>query len=542
MRAVVLVLILAASFSVFALPAAVYNVQTYGAVGDGVTDDTLAIRAAAAALQTAAIASGVGGKLLFPPGKYLVFSPGVSPGNNNLAVFTSLKGVNVISDGATIIIGRQLATNESGLIFGFYYCNNITVDGFTVSGPSLNIGAGVPHGLNFVMLYQGNINVSMPNNKVQGVMAGMNCGRELTSQPKSQNVVIGTMDAFDSIYGLTTGYGCDDLVVHALYTKDVGRSYVAYGVKNHTVNVTSLGSFSEDVALGAPLENIKLSYTSPAEYTTGTSGSGHARIRMSFTEVASAIRNVDIRLNVVYDTNTAGGPPFRLLKYYNVSGQILENLKISGYVKGKPNNWPLGDPNGPIIGTVDSPNYWSGDDHFRNIELSNLRIENSKPVRFILNGLKGPFLIENVTSDNSVQLVQSPVGRPPDNGLYTVSNSSFPNLATYYPTEGAEPLEPINGAATLNVPVGWQGHMVSSEWVGTTVTYTLPSATKGLEYSFIRANGQVLVRPQAGQSIRGGAAGHALFLDTLGDGVKLRCVMTGIWDIISSNGSMPFVP
>ena len=84
--------------------------------------------------------------------------------------------------------------------------------------------------------------------------------------------------------------------------------------------------------------------------------------------------------------------------------------------------------------------------------------------------------------------------------------------------------------------------MVSSEWVGTTVTYTLPSATKGLEYSFIRANGQVLVRPQAGQNIRGGAPGFALHLDTLGDGVKLRCVMTGVWDIISSNGSMPFVP
>ena len=542
MRIFVLLVIVLSSLSAVALPAAVYNVQTYGAVGDGVTDDTLAIRAAAAALQAAATTDGVGGKLLFPPGKYLVFSPGVSPGNNNLAVFTSLKGINVISDGATIIIGRQLTTNESGLIFGFFFCTNVTVDGFTVTGPSLNIAAGVPHGLNFVMLYQGNQNVSMSNNRVQGVMAGMNCGRESLSQPKSNNIEIGSLDAYDAIYGLTTGNGCDDLVVHSLTTKDVGRSYVAYGVKNHTVNITSLGSFSEDAALGAPLENLRLSYTSPAEYLTGTSGSGHARVRMSFADTPAAIRNVDIRLNVVYDANTAGGPAFRLLKYNNVSGMILENLKISGYVKGKPNSYPLGDTNGPIIGTVDSPNFWSNDDNFRNIELSNLRIENSKPVKFILNGLKGPFLIENVNSDNSVQIVQSPTLRPPDNGLYTIVNSDFPNLATYYATENADALEPINGAATLNVPVGWTGHMVSSEWVGTTVTYTLPSATKGLEYSFIRANGQVLVRPQAGQSIRGGAPGFALHLDTLGDGVKLRCVMTGVWDIISSNGSMPFVP
>lgn len=545
-RALVLISILIAGFAASALPLAVYNVQSYGAVGDGVTDDTVAIRAAAAALQAAATASGVGGKLLFPPGKYLVFSPGV-PGGNSLAMFSGLKGLNVISDGATIVIGRQLATTETGVLFGFTTCTNVTIDGFTVTGPSLAISTGIPHGINMVVLYTGNVNVSMPNNKVQGVLTGLNCYIQ-SGEAKSRDIVVGNLYANDSVYGITTGNSCDDVVVHNLTTYDIGRSYVAYGVKNHTVSVTSNGSYAEDAILGAPLENMRLNYTSPAAYTFpgGSAASGHARIRMSYGATAETIRNVDIRLHVTYDQNTQGGPAFRLLKYDNVSGHTLENLRISGYVKGKPNA-SIGDTTGPIIGTVDSPNYWTTSDNFRNIELSDLRIESSKAIRFILPGLKGPFLIENVYSDNAIQLVQATSGGhpsidPPADGRYAIVNSMFPNLVSYYPTEGAEPLDPINGAVSLSVPAGWSGHTVSNEQTGSTVTYTLPTATAGLEYSFVRVNAIVYVRPQATQTIRGGLTGYALYLDTVGDNVKLRCIVAGTWEVVASNGSMPFVP
>ena len=47
------------------------SVKDFGAVGDGVTDDTVAINAAFAAFKTA-VAAGAGSTLLFPPGKYKV--------------------------------------------------------------------------------------------------------------------------------------------------------------------------------------------------------------------------------------------------------------------------------------------------------------------------------------------------------------------------------------------------------------------------------------------------------------------------------------
>jgi len=51
----------------------VFNVQDYGAVGDGGTSDSTGIQAAIAALQGASVTAGVtGGRLYFPPGEYLI--------------------------------------------------------------------------------------------------------------------------------------------------------------------------------------------------------------------------------------------------------------------------------------------------------------------------------------------------------------------------------------------------------------------------------------------------------------------------------------
>ena len=48
----------------------VFDVTSFGAVGDGTTDDTAAIQAAADALEEAG-----GGELFFPPGRFRTISP-----------------------------------------------------------------------------------------------------------------------------------------------------------------------------------------------------------------------------------------------------------------------------------------------------------------------------------------------------------------------------------------------------------------------------------------------------------------------------------
>jgi hypothetical protein len=266
---------------------------------------------------------------------------------------------------------------------------------------------------------------------------------------------------------------------------------------------------------------------------------------MSFTDPPGEIRNVDIQLHVTYGPTTTGGPAFRLVKYNNVAAK-LQNLRISGYVKGKPNT-SIGDIHGPIIGTEVTYNYGSASDEIRNITLSDLRVESSKFVRFAVPGLKGPFLIQNVVSDNSVQLLESntPPLQVPSGGRYTVVNSSFPNLATHYFPESAQPLDPINAAGTVNVPAGWHGHTLSNEHAGVNVTYTLPSAVPGLEYGVVRVKSLLIsVRPQATETIRGTSAGWALNLNSTGAHVRLRCVVAGVWEIVDTTpaGSTSFSP
>ncbi len=50
------------------------SVKSFGAVGDGVTNDTAAVAAASAAVSAAGVTSGGQARLYFPPGTYLIDS------------------------------------------------------------------------------------------------------------------------------------------------------------------------------------------------------------------------------------------------------------------------------------------------------------------------------------------------------------------------------------------------------------------------------------------------------------------------------------
>src|SRR5207253_3810987 len=133
----------------------------------------------------------------------------------------------------------------------------------------------------------------------------------------------------------------------------------------------------------------------------------------------------------------------------------------------------------------------------------------------------------------------------PKNGRFTVINSMFPNISAYYAPDSAQPLELINAAASINVPLGWQGHVLSNEYSGSYVTYTLPAAVPGLEYGFVRIHPSLhfYVRPQGTDAIRNAPAGTpAMIFNSVGANAKLRCVTAGTWEIVESNGTTGWTP
>lgn len=103
------------------------SVKDFGAVGDGVTDDTAAITAAAAALQN-------GQTLHFDGGTYLVSYLGAgytSVYGNNIMDFNGKSDISIIGDSATIKIVDHDITAKGGLMFmNFKSCKRVRIAGF----------------------------------------------------------------------------------------------------------------------------------------------------------------------------------------------------------------------------------------------------------------------------------------------------------------------------------------------------------------------------------------------------------------------------
>ena len=105
----------------------IISVRDFGAVGDGVTDDTAALTAAAAALQN-------GQTLNFDNGTYLVSyqgAPYASVYGNVVMQFNGLSDITFIGEGAIIKVVNHNITANGGLRFmNFIGCKRVAMSGF----------------------------------------------------------------------------------------------------------------------------------------------------------------------------------------------------------------------------------------------------------------------------------------------------------------------------------------------------------------------------------------------------------------------------
>lgn len=101
--------------------------QDYGAVGNGVADDTAAVQAAITALQV------TGGTLFVPAGTYLLSS-----------VLTCTGTVNVLGVGPGVSVLHQSSTSANGLTFNSAGAlTGVSVAGISLTGPGSGSGIGL---------------------------------------------------------------------------------------------------------------------------------------------------------------------------------------------------------------------------------------------------------------------------------------------------------------------------------------------------------------------------------------------------------------
>jgi len=242
-----------------------FNVKDYGAKGDGVTDDTAAIRAAVAAAFTGTL--GVGGTLFFPAGKFIVSSTiNLFPGTLTAFPGVTIAGVGagVISDQAKSPAGTQIiSTIPAGGGHLFYCAGNLpsfTMRDLALVGPGqagvaayLGGAASIPYGFGD----SGLTLVFAQNVTLQGVNAyGFTCGVNLTNCQKV-NVLSTDIAACRNvglaIVSCTGGVNVAGAMAHT--TNDQGAAQPGEVVANYLIDGYdhTVGTQTNGVILGGPV-------------------------------------------------------------------------------------------------------------------------------------------------------------------------------------------------------------------------------------------------------------------------------------------------
>ena len=528
----------------FLIQGSTFNVQDYGATGDGTTDDTVAIQAAAAAVQ----ANG-GGTLYFPAGTYSVF--GNTTGN--LCAFTGLDGIACIGYGATIAVpASKVITASEGIFFRFDSCTNIFVDGFATDGPVLDVSSSTVKGYEFVRCVNGCKNISMPHNKVKNSLAGFITSKNVgdPNTMRSQNIWIGVLDVENCWYGINGQYSGDFMQVDLLRTNTIHRSFFVYGASNLKAKILSKDHKAVDVPVttlsGLAVTGVDIDYWSTEDSTACGSA---PKVYIGFSnETASTMRDVRIRLNVAYAVSgNTGGAALFITKLNNSNnpdpvdrGHIMDNLVVTGTITGTASY----NSGGSIV--TDTGATWGTGDFFRNIAFENLRItgtNSQSQINVTFGNVQDNILFKNVYNNYDILVKNSATDlRLPYVATTEFINVKCPNL--YELNGSAQPLLILRGTtAPENVQTGWNGKTIGNLGIGGTAVWQLPAATPGLAYRFVRNDSTQTfdIDPNGSEIIRGGTAGQMLRMNTNGNQVVLACYIAGIWEVESSQGAYTFV-
>lgn len=410
------------------------SVEDFGAVGDGVTDDTIALQSAALAIKT-----NGGGTLIFGPEKtYKVFVTG-GFSSAVLLDFTNCVGLNIEGNGSTILTGADTAVRYGILLNSV---SNVSIKNLVFQSQlaSLSSSQGMAwivanYGANKITLENLSFTYGQTGFQVQGQYASGG-----TDSNRARNISALNLYFFSVYYPLSFQGAGDNFFGRGIVTRNCGRSYFPINVKNHDIYIDSQqgGPFSDcllkvycDPTLSYNrLENIKLNYSSTGRYAgSGNQSSNEAMIAIDLqqntaTSTAGFVGNVEITYSVEADSSNKN-QSFFIVRKYNFAGSAdstprghqLFNVNLQGSGLSAQNL--LSDYINIFNRTGDD---WTGDfaQHF---DVSKFTLTGSNPTdRSIVYNtapVSGQCLINEVHSTGSVILVGS-------------SNKYFGILASYF--------------------------------------------------------------------------------------------------------------
>lgn len=290
------------------VPADAVDVRTFGAKGDGVTDDTAALQKAADSRKS----------LLFGGGKYLI---------SGQITFSGLSGVTVAGQGATIL--ARSGTPDTAALLLFVNPVNVKVSGFTVTGK--NTGDGITTPWQDGIWISGGSDTTVENNTVSRV-----AGNAIRVEKATRTTVQGnTLFGFGA-HGIS---GVDSTSQKYLNNSVTGLLTAQTTVTTRGIGI--MGTAGSDYLIeGNTLKNI-------ANTATKTEGTSNVTFRGN---TVSGYRRDGIKIMPLQD---------RGYVIPTVSGGVIENNTVSGFT-GAPDVCGSGFKLDSVLGGAIRGNTYTG--------------------------------------------------------------------------------------------------------------------------------------------------------------------------------------
>lgn len=317
---------------------------------DGVTDDTKGFVSLAAAMQSA-----VSSLVEFPVNSTCIIWPNDASviATPTLMNLNGIKSTTVNFNGSHII--AQYTGANNGTIWRLNNTSGVTFN--NISQESVR-GKDSATGVYHIIQGAGNVGLTVNNAFFDGGVSGIQTERAINVGVRSRNLTF-NVRAIDVYYPVNFQHNGDDSR-GSIISENAGRSLIAYGLENLTVNINSKNPTSNDVlincyahdpgTLGSDSEttaNINVNYTNRNSTHVGSAIYFTQQQAGTNTATRTCRLNASIHLDVSYPSES--GPLIGADSYVYVSpgvqglgtaGHRLD-VRFSGTVTGSPNSSAL---------------------------------------------------------------------------------------------------------------------------------------------------------------------------------------------------------
>lgn len=388
--------------------------EMFGAVGDGATDNTIALQS----LSTWITTLRPNAQVVFQSNStYYIWT--TSPVSSGAIIFdlSNTSGVTFDMNGANI---TTPATSFTGVGTLFYLRdNNNYMKLHNIDYRQTAVGNVTPqlNGGQVIALVDNLTNLDIVNLSVSGALSGIIAGRT-SSTKRAKNITVTNANFYSVYYPMSFQKNGDNFTATNLYADNVGRFYFPYNVSHHyisgkinyvanvlptvLINLSALSTESAELNTTSDID-VNLTFTSSAALSSGLSYAGIMMQQQTGTTAAGTIKN--IRLNLDATANTVGVASFALTVTKTNSAGALDNV-TRGYVLDNIVFTGKMDFAGGSVTTMSAfvpalNGTWTGET-VRNFVIRDFISVNSIAANsFLLDitGLGGPVVVENVTAN-----------------------------------------------------------------------------------------------------------------------------------------------